>query len=229
MSSAKVVAQSVDRFEPSEDRSGDLSDSSIDVEFHNQDMNTDKTTRSAYDHNITLEMLEAKAEGLTSPLSNESYMNASRSRVPEDVRLRINSRERERMHDLNSALDSLRQVMPYSHGPTVKKLSKMSTLLLARNYIVMLTRSLEEMRKLVQDLSLQRSAPPLGIPPHFTPTVDPARHVLASPYHHPHLTLPTAAFQAPGVPGFPCACPECQVKPHPHPQPHRHNKEGWKS
>ena len=34
----------------------------------------------------------------------------SRSKVPEDVRLRINSRERQRMHDLNSALDSLRQV-----------------------------------------------------------------------------------------------------------------------
>ncbi|ESO92158.1 hypothetical protein LOTGIDRAFT_70694, partial [Lottia gigantea] len=57
----------------------------------------------------------------------------------EEVRLRINGRERERMHDLNTALDSLRQVMPYSQGPSVKKLSKMSTLLLARNYIVMLT------------------------------------------------------------------------------------------
>ena len=34
----------------------------------------------------------------------------SRSKIPEEVRLRINSRERQRMHDLNSALDSLRQV-----------------------------------------------------------------------------------------------------------------------
>ncbi|XP_005108774.1 putative uncharacterized protein DDB_G0288537 [Aplysia californica] len=33
----------------------------------------------------------------------------SRSKVPEEIRLRINSRERQRMHDLNSALDSLRQ------------------------------------------------------------------------------------------------------------------------
>ncbi|BFZ09394.1 hypothetical protein BsWGS_12433 [Bradybaena similaris] len=74
----------------------------------------------------------------------------SKSKVPEEIRLRINSRERQRMHDLNSALDSLRQVMPYSSGASVKKLSKMSTLLLARNYIVMLTRSLEEMKRLVQ-------------------------------------------------------------------------------
>ncbi|KAK3097983.1 hypothetical protein FSP39_015046 [Pinctada imbricata] len=63
------------------------------------------------------------------------------------------------MHDLNSALEGLRQVMPYSNGPNVKKLSKMSTLLLARNYIVMLTRSLDEMKKLVQDLSANKPVP----------------------------------------------------------------------
>ncbi|KAH9500191.1 hypothetical protein Btru_077446 [Bulinus truncatus] len=82
----------------------------------------------------------------------------SRSRVPEHVRLRINSRERQRMHDLNSALDSLRQVMPYTSGSSVKKLSKMSTLLLARNYIVTLTRSLDELKRLVQELMLLQPA-----------------------------------------------------------------------
>ena len=81
-----------------------------------------------------------------------------KSNVPEDVRLRVNSRERQRMHDLNSALDSLRQVMPYSHGPSVKKISKMATLMLARNYIVMLNKSLEEMRKLVNELTLKQNA-----------------------------------------------------------------------
>lgn len=80
----------------------------------------------------------------------------SGSKVPEEIRLRVNSRERERMHDLNSALESLREVMPYSNGSTIKKLSKMSTLLLARNYIVMLNRSLDEMRTLVQELSIHR-------------------------------------------------------------------------
>lgn len=64
-----------------------------------------------------------------------------------DLRLKINSRERKRMHDLNSALDGLREVIPYARNPSVRKLSKMATLLLARNYIVMLTKTLEDMRQ----------------------------------------------------------------------------------
>lgn len=81
----------------------------------------------------------------------------SKSRIPDDIRLRINSRERERMHSLNAALDGLREVIPYSKGPSVKKLSKMSTLLLARNYILMLQKSMEEMKQLVHDLSANNS------------------------------------------------------------------------
>jgi len=53
------------------------------------------------------------------------------------VRLTINARERRRMHDLNDALDELRAVIPYAHGPSVRKLSKIATLLLAKNYILM--------------------------------------------------------------------------------------------
>ncbi|CAF0833209.1 unnamed protein product [Rotaria sp. Silwood1] len=64
-----------------------------------------------------------------------------------DLRLKINSRERKRMHDLNSALDSLREVIPYAKNPSVRKLSKMATLLLARNYIIMLTKTLDDMRQ----------------------------------------------------------------------------------
>lgn len=68
------------------------------------------------------------------------------------LRLKINSRERKRMHDLNSALDGLREVMPYAQGPSVRKLSKIATLLLAKNYIQMLKSSIEEMKKLVNDV-----------------------------------------------------------------------------
>ncbi|ESO12004.1 hypothetical protein HELRODRAFT_138707, partial [Helobdella robusta] len=57
----------------------------------------------------------------------------------QELRLKVNSRERKRMHDLNSALDALREVIPYSRGPSEIKLSKISTLTMARNYIVMLT------------------------------------------------------------------------------------------
>ena len=53
------------------------------------------------------------------------------------ARLKINARERRRMHDLNDALDDLRSVLPYAHSPNVRKLSKIATLLLARNYILM--------------------------------------------------------------------------------------------
>ena len=42
------------------------------------------------------------------------------------------------MNDLNSAMDGLRAVMPYARGPSVRKLSKIASLLLARNYIVQL-------------------------------------------------------------------------------------------
>ncbi|KAG7502569.1 oligodendrocyte transcription factor 2 [Solea senegalensis] len=68
------------------------------------------------------------------------------------IRLKINSRERKRMHDLNIAMDGLREVMPYAHGPSVRKLSKIATLLLARNYILMLSNSLEEMKRLVSEI-----------------------------------------------------------------------------
>ena len=63
------------------------------------------------------------------------------------MRLKINSRERRRMHDLNSALEGLREVMPYANGPSVRKLSKIATLLLAKNYILMLQNSFEEMKE----------------------------------------------------------------------------------
>ncbi|KAK3733322.1 hypothetical protein RRG08_037114 [Elysia crispata] len=90
------------------------------------------------------------------------------------LRLKINSRERKRMHDLNSALDGLREVMPYAHGPSVRKLSKIATLLLAKNYILMLNSSLEEMKKLVGDIyhtqqqgSTPRHPSHSQLPPHL--------------------------------------------------------------
>ena len=70
----------------------------------------------------------------------------------QDFRLKVNGRERNRMHDLNSALDGLREVMPYANGPSVRKLSKIATLLLAKNYIIMLNNSVDELKKLVSDI-----------------------------------------------------------------------------
>ncbi|XP_050394376.1 oligodendrocyte transcription factor 3-like [Patella vulgata] len=95
------------------------------------------------------------------------------------LRLKVNGRERRRMHDLNTALDGLREVMPYANGPSVRKLSKIATLLLAKNYILMLSSSLEEMKKLVSDVYAH----------HPTRANTPVTHV----QHHPHAQLPVVA------------------------------------
>lgn len=86
----------------------------------------------------------------------------------QELRRKINSRERKRMQDLNIAMDALREVMvPYAsspssassqshqHGATPgRRLSKISTLVLARNYILLLGSSLQEMRRLLGEVSV---------------------------------------------------------------------------
>ncbi|XP_061698666.1 oligodendrocyte transcription factor 1 [Syngnathoides biaculeatus] len=85
----------------------------------------------------------------------------------QELRRKINSRERKRMQDLNVAMDALREVMvPYAcsapasaspqpaGGPPGRRLSKISTLVLARNYILLLGSSLQEMRRLLGELSV---------------------------------------------------------------------------
>lgn len=52
-------------------------------------------------------------------------------------RLESNERERMRMHSLNDAFQSLREVIP--HVSKERRLSKIETLTLAKNYIVALT------------------------------------------------------------------------------------------
>ncbi|XP_026093790.1 class E basic helix-loop-helix protein 22-like [Carassius auratus] len=80
------------------------------------------------------------------------------------LRLNINARERRRMHDLNDALDELRSVIPYAHSPSVRKLSKIATLLLAKNYILMQAQALEEMRRLVAYLNQGQAISAASLP-----------------------------------------------------------------
>uniref|UniRef100_A0A3P9N742 BHLH domain-containing protein n=1 Tax=Poecilia reticulata TaxID=8081 RepID=A0A3P9N742_POERE len=71
----------------------------------------------------------------------------------QELRRKINSRERKRMQDLNVAMDALRE----SHAPGAppgRRLSKISTLVLARNYILLLGSSLQEMRRLLGEVSI---------------------------------------------------------------------------
>ncbi|XP_068429189.1 oligodendrocyte transcription factor 1 [Clinocottus analis] len=87
----------------------------------------------------------------------------------QELRRKINSRERKRMQDLNIAMDALREVMvPYASSPSSassppshqpgtppgRRLSKISTLVLARNYILLLSSSLQEMRRLLGEVSV---------------------------------------------------------------------------
>ncbi|XP_068122187.1 oligodendrocyte transcription factor 1 [Hyperolius riggenbachi] len=76
----------------------------------------------------------------------------------QQLRKKINSRERKRMQDLNLAMDALREVIiPYSathcQSSPGRKLSKIATLLLARNYILLLGSSLQELRRIIGDMS----------------------------------------------------------------------------
>lgn len=70
------------------------------------------------------------------------------------------------MHDLNDALDELRSVIPYAHSPSVRKLSKIATLLLAKNYILMQASALDELKRLV---GYHPSSTAALIPPSTTP------------------------------------------------------------
>ncbi|XP_053655657.2 class E basic helix-loop-helix protein 23 [Cherax quadricarinatus] len=87
-------------------------------------------------------------------------------RQQKHVRLSINARERRRMHDLNDALDELRSVIPYAHSPSVRKLSKIATLLLAKNFILMQSNAIEELRRVVTYLNQ-----PGAHLPHLPPSV----------------------------------------------------------
>lgn len=94
------------------------------------------------------------AEGHLPPGSGASSSSGGaggkqKNRQGKAVRLNINARERRRMHDLNDALDELRSVIPYAHSPSVRKLSKIATLLLAKNYILMQANALDELRRLI--------------------------------------------------------------------------------
>ncbi|XP_054419737.1 neurogenin-2 [Pteronotus mesoamericanus] len=61
-------------------------------------------------------------------------------RIKKTRRLKANNRERNRMHNLNAALDALREVLPTF--PEDAKLTKIETLRFAHNYIWALTETL---------------------------------------------------------------------------------------
>ncbi|XP_072025567.1 uncharacterized protein [Amphiura filiformis] len=104
-------------------------------------------------------------------LSGTHLKKHGNGKVHKVVRLNINARERRRMHDLNDALDELRSVIPYAHSPSVRKLSKIATLLLAKNYILMQANALEEMKRVVSYMNqsqMHASAAASAASPYFS-------------------------------------------------------------
>lgn len=106
-----------------------------------------------------------------------------KNRQGKTVRLNINARERRRMHDLNDALDELRSVIPYAHSPSVRKLSKIATLLLAKNYILMQANALEELRRLMAYMQSTTGATPLDLG--SFPAAAKLQALLNQPNHEP--------------------------------------------
>ncbi|XP_037661248.1 neurogenin-3 [Choloepus didactylus] len=92
--------------------------------------------------------LRARRGGRSRPKSELALSKQRRSR-----RKKANDRERNRMHNLNSALDALRGVLPTF--PDDAKLTKIETLRFAHNYIWALTQTLR-----IADHSLHGLDPP---------------------------------------------------------------------
>nr|BAB25411.1 unnamed protein product [Mus musculus] len=97
----------------------------------------------------TSRKLRARRGGRNRPKSELALSKKRRSR-----RKKANDRERNRMHNLNSALDALRGVLPTF--PDDAKLTKVETLRFAHNYIWALTQTLR-----IADHSLYGPEPPV--------------------------------------------------------------------
>uniref|UniRef100_A0A8C5QQW7 Oligodendrocyte transcription factor 3 n=1 Tax=Leptobrachium leishanense TaxID=445787 RepID=A0A8C5QQW7_9ANUR len=120
--------------------------------LHDNRMNSVSSTQNDILQKMSEEVLSRHGSKEDGDASKYKIKKQLSDQDIQQLRLKINGRERKRMHDLNLAMDGLREVMPYAHGPSVRKLSKIATLLLARNYILMLTSSLEEMKRLVGEI-----------------------------------------------------------------------------
>jgi hypothetical protein len=88
-------------------------------------------------------------------------------------------------------------VIPYAHSPSVRKLSKIATLLLAKNYILMQTNALEEMRKLVTYLSHSAGIP---VPPCLPGGPPPPSSLGLPPPPSPPFSLAPAGGEATRLP-----------------------------
>uniref|UniRef100_A0A914C6V8 BHLH domain-containing protein n=1 Tax=Acrobeloides nanus TaxID=290746 RepID=A0A914C6V8_9BILA len=126
------------------------------------------------------------------------------------LRTCINSRERRRMHDLNDALDQLRQALPTSQEANSRKMSKINTILHASSRLRWLTRRNEELQRRNQELSARLIEAGIPIPPIANgSTVDLMPPAILPPIvpaisSQPHSVSPTInGFTLPGAERIP--------------------------
>uniref|UniRef100_A0A1B6E7Y3 BHLH domain-containing protein n=1 Tax=Clastoptera arizonana TaxID=38151 RepID=A0A1B6E7Y3_9HEMI len=150
---------------------------------------TDENTPEAGPHHSlsSHRLQQAQLLGGSNLGNPASSSGKTKNRQGKAVRLNINARERRRMHDLNDALDELRSVIPYAHSPSVRKLSKIATLLLAKNYILMQANALDELRRLIAYFQAQGT---MTMPPGFDlqSAAFTGKHPPMSPPQEPPLT-----------------------------------------
>uniref|UniRef100_A0A673MT40 Class E basic helix-loop-helix protein 22 n=1 Tax=Sinocyclocheilus rhinocerous TaxID=307959 RepID=A0A673MT40_9TELE len=103
------------------------------------------------------EMDRKNVQCLENGFHRNSVPSSGAIKKPRALRLLLNARERRCMHYLNDAPDDLRAVIPYTPNQNVKKLSKIATLLLAKNHILMQARALKEMRRIVEQLNMRQN------------------------------------------------------------------------
>nr|CEI71554.1 Cs dimmed like protein [Cupiennius salei] len=121
---------------------------------HGSDNNSNSDSSTASDEgcqtscpkNPKQQKKSSSSSSLTSSSSsgNRRKRNTLSARERNLRRLESNERERMRMHSLNDAFQALREVIP--HVTMERKLSKIETLTLAKNYIMALTNVICEMR-----------------------------------------------------------------------------------
>ncbi|XP_063281727.1 class E basic helix-loop-helix protein 23 [Pelobates fuscus] len=173
------------------------------LDFNSRDSSDDQTGEDD-------DSLEPGAKG-GSQYDNEGKGSGKKPREPRSLRLSINARERRRMHDLNDALDGLRSVIPYAHSPSVRKLSKIATLLLAKNYILMQAQALEEMRRLVAYLN-QGQTLTSSMTSSLNSTLAPFGQ--SSVYTYPGTTVASTNEKCTAFPAAPSnICKHCTDKP----------------
>ncbi|XP_072273938.1 class A basic helix-loop-helix protein 15 [Pyxicephalus adspersus] len=116
----------------------------LEIDLEDEDESMAQQTSSEDDNDKCFVYKErSKGKSQESGKSARKRRQMSQGKEHSIRRLESNERERQRMHKLNNAFQALREVIP--HVRAEKKLSKIETLTLAKNYINTLTATILNM------------------------------------------------------------------------------------